>query len=253
MTVLFAITAVFTLIALLFLGRTVHCTRRGQLLRAGSSCLSGLLSAAIASVALLLTYSYYSYERLTSEQKIASIQFRATAPDTYQARLMIAGTADRSFELRGNEWQIDARLINWKPPLTILGLDPIYRLERLSGRYSAIDREQSESRTVHELSGSSPADLWQLARRYPLLLPGVDAYYGTATYVPMADGARYDISLSRDALIARPANSAAARALGNWRSASDGHGDKEIMYKLMSTPGPATAILATMPRPNRSR
>ena len=47
-------------------------------------------------------------------------------------------------------------------------------------------------------------------------MPGVDAYYGTATYVPMVDRARYDVSLSRDALIARPANDAAREALGDW-------------------------------------
>lgn len=253
MSALIAITAVFTLFAVLFLGRTVRCTRHGRLLRASSSCVSGLLSAAIAATALLLTYSYYSYARLTSEQKIASIQFHTTAPDTYQARLMIAGEADRSFEIRGDEWQIDARLINWKPPLTILGLDPIYRLERLSGRYSSIDRERSESRSVHDLSGHSPADLWRLARRYPVLLPGVDAYYGTATYVPMADGARYDISLSRDALIARPANPAAERALGNWQSAGSGRDDGRIMYKPTGTRGPAAAILTATLRPGRSR
>jgi len=203
--------------ALLFFGRTVRCTRHGRFLRAGSSCVSGLISASIAAAAILLTLSYYSYERLTAEKIISSIEFRAIGRDTYQARLLIPDQQDRLFELRGDEWQIDAQLINWKPHVTIFGLDPIYRLERLSGRYTAIDRERTERRTVHQLSDENPADLWRLARRYPLLLPGVDAYYGTATYVPMADGARYDISLSRDALIARPANAAAERALGHWR------------------------------------
>jgi len=176
MNALLATTAVFTLMALLFFGRTVRCTRHGRFLRAGSSCVSGLISASIAAAALLLTFSYYSYERLTAEQIISSIEFRATGPDTYQARLLIPDEQDRLFELRGDEWQIDARLINWKPPVTIFGLDPIYRLERLSGRYTAIDRERNERRTVHQLSAENPADLWRLARRYPLLVPGVDAY-----------------------------------------------------------------------------
>ena len=217
MSLLLAATAVFTLLALLFFARMIRCTRHGRLLRAGGSGISCLVSTALAATAFLLTFSYFSYERLTAEQKISSIEFRAIGPDAYSARLMIRNEPDQLFELRGDEWQIDARLINWKPPITILGLDPIYRLERLSGRYSAIDRERSEARTVHELSTDNPADLWRLARRFPFLLPGVDAYYGTATYVPMRDGARFDISLSRDALIARPANTAAEQALGNWR------------------------------------
>ena len=46
----------------------------------------------------------------------------------------------------------------------------------------------------------------------------VDAYYGTATYLPMADGARFEVSLTRDALIARPANIRARDAVGGWGS-----------------------------------
>ena len=59
-------------------------------------------------------------------------------------------------------------------------------------------------------------DLWSLARNFPRLAPGVDAYYGSATYLPMADGARYRVTLSRDALIARPVNDPARKAVGNW-------------------------------------
>ena len=50
-----------------------------------------------------------------------------------------------------------------------------------------------------------------------MLAPGIDAHYGTATFVPMADGARFDVSLSRDALIARPVNDSARAAVGAWR------------------------------------
>lgn len=216
MTLLIGVTAIFALVAFLLLIRAVRCARRGRLLRAGGASLSCIVAATVAGAALMLAFSYYSYGRLTSEKVISRIQFRQTAQDEYEARLMITGEADRFFRLRGNEWQLDVRLINWTPPATILGLDPIYRLERLSGRYSAIERERSEVRTVHALSEGSYLDLWTLARRFPFAWPGIDAYYGAATYVPMADGARYDVSLSRDALIARPANVAAKEAVGRW-------------------------------------
>lgn len=183
--------------------------------------MSSVASAAIAAATLLLALSYYGYDRLTAEKVISTIQFTQTGPDEFDARLMIAGEGDRLYPLRGNEWQLDARLVTWKPPATILGLDPVYRLERLSGRFSEIDRERHEARTVHALSPESLLDVWTVARRFPLLTPGIDAYYGTATYVPMADGARFDVSLSRDALIARPANAAAERALGRWQAVTE--------------------------------
>lgn len=221
MNLLIAISLISSLIAFLFLLRTVSCSRRGRLLRAGGSGVSCVACAAVAAVTLLLAFSYYSYGRLTAEKVISSVQFRQTADDEYEARLMISGERDRLFRLRGNEWQLDARLISWKPPATILGLDPIYRLERLSGRFSEIDRERSEARTVHALSPDSYLDIWAVARKFPLLTPGLDAHYGSATYVPMSDGARYDVSLSRDAVIARPVNDAARDAVGRWGPAGE--------------------------------
>jgi hypothetical protein len=216
MNFLAGISIVFTLFAFLFLIRTARCARQGRIVGAGGSGISFVACAAIAGAALLVAFSYYSYGRLTSEKVISNIQFRKTADDEYEARLMIMGKPDRLFRLRGDEWQMDARLVNWKPPATILGLDPIYRLERLSGRFSDIERERNEDRTVHALSPESFLDIWAVARQFPMLAPGVDAYYGSATYLPMADGARFEVSLSRDAIIARPVNEAARLAIGEW-------------------------------------
>jgi len=218
MGLLVALSAVFALLAMFFLGRTVRCTRRGRILRAGGSGISFAVCAVLATAAILLTVSYYGYNRLTAEQAVSRIEFVQTGRNEYQARLMVEGEPDRLFALRGDEWQMDARLVTWKPPATILGLDPIYRLERLSGRFTDIGREQNEIRTVHQLSPPQLIDVWYVARRFPALAPGIDAYYGSATYVPMADGARFEVSLSRNALIARPANAAARTAVGKWRS-----------------------------------
>ena len=200
-----------------FLFHTFGCLRRRQLLRAGGASLGCTVSAAFAGAGAMLLFSYLSYARLVEEQPISLVQFRRVSPLEFQARLMVPGEDDRFYVLRGDEWQIDARIITWKPPLTILGLDPIYHLDRLSGRYAEIDREQHEPRTVHSLAPRLPADIWMVARRFPAYVPGVDAHYGTATYVPMADGARYEVSLSRDALIARPVNDRAREAVGAWR------------------------------------
>lgn len=219
MNLLVGISLIFSLVAFVFLLRAVSCTRRGRILRASGSGITCVASMTVAGVALLLAFSYYSYGRLTSEKVISRIQFSQMANDEFEARLMVRGERDRFYRLRGNEWQLDARLINWKPPATILGFDPIYRLERLSGRFSDIDRERTEMRTVHALSPDRLLDIWTVARRFPLLTPGVDAYYGSATYVPMADGARFEVSLSRDAVIARPVNDEARDALGRWGTA----------------------------------
>ena len=216
MNVLVAASAILTFIGLLFLVSMLGHLRRGRVLRAGGSATACAASAGLGVAGILLFMSYVGYERLTDEQLVGVIEFTRAAPDEYTARLMIDGQIDRLLPLRGDEWQLDARVVTWSPPATLLGLEPVYQLERLSGRYSSVDRELSEQRTVHGLASERPLDLWSIARKFPKLAPGVDAFYGTATYLPMADGARFRVTLSRDALIARPVNDQARVAVGDW-------------------------------------
>ena len=216
MAILIAISLVFSFFAIYFLFRMLHWVRHKRVLRAGSSCVSCLMSAAVAGAGGMLLLSYLTFGRLIEEQLISRIEFRRVSIEEFQARIMVTGKDDQFFTLRGDEWQMDAKIITWKPPMTLLGLEPIYQLDRLSGRFAEIDREQTEPRTVHSLAPQLPADVWQIARRFPMLMPGIDAHYGTATYVPMADGARFEVMLSRDALVARPANDRARDAIGAW-------------------------------------
>lgn len=204
------------LLTAFFLWRAFHCIRRRQVLRAGANSLSCLFCGVLLGAALLLGVSYHGYQRLTAEQAVARIGFSRLDSGNYRARLMVTGQADRFFVLAGDEWQIDARMVSWQPPATILGLDPLYRLDRLSGRFADLDLERNARRTVYRLSEPPLLDIWSVAQRLPTLAPGVDAYYGTATYVPLVDGAVWEVSISRDALIARPANPAAERSLSSW-------------------------------------
>ena len=217
MNTLLAISSALALVAVFFVLAMFRNLRRGRVLRASGSFAGGVTTASLGGAGMILLGSIYGYDQLTDEQTVGLIEFQQNSPGEYTARLMIDGQTDRLLTLSGDEWQIDARVVSWKPPATILGLEPIYQLERLSGRYSDIARELSEPRTVHALADENMLDVWTIARRFPVLMPGVDAYYGTATYVPMADGARFEVNLSRDALIARPINDAARKAVGEWQ------------------------------------
>ena len=216
MNTLLAITAVMALISLLLLVSMVRNVRRRRVLRAGGSLVACIATAALGTVGVMIVLSYVSYARLTDEAPVGTIEFRQQSPGVFDARLMRPEQPDTTVTLAGDEWQLDARIISWQAPATILGLEPIFQLERLSGRYSDVERERSESRSVHSLAERQALDLWSVARRYPRWLPGVDAHYGTATYVPMADGARYEITMTRNALIARPGNARAEQAVGDW-------------------------------------
>lgn len=216
MTILIGAIAVFGILAVFFFLKMFHCLGRRKIVRAGASGVSCCVTAGLCGAGVVLLFTVLSYAQLVEEKLVSRIEFRRISPQEFQARLMVPGEQDRFFVLRGDEWQMDAKILTWSPPATILGMEPMYQLDRLSGRYAEVDREVSEVRTVHSLAPAVPVDIWRLARRFPVVAPGVDAYYGTATYVPMADGALYEVSLSRDALIARPANDRAREAVGNW-------------------------------------
>lgn len=161
----------------------------------------------------LLSAALFHYLQLEGDTRVATIALRQLEPQRWSARLETADGQHRTFELRGDEWQLDARLVRWKLPALLAGAPNLYRLERLSGRYGDVKQELEAQRSVHDLAADAFPDLWTLRRQFPQYLPFVDADYGSATYLPMLDGARYEVTLSsRGGLVARPAD-AATKAL----------------------------------------
>ena len=178
---------------------------------------TGALVLAIALVAASLTLNLFTYARLTHEQQAARVSTRQLGERRYVATVQVPKEAARHYELAGDEWQIDARVLKWRGFATVIGLDTAYRLERLSGRYSDVAAERTAPRTVYSLAPEAGLDLWSLVRRHPRYLPLADALYGSAAYVPMAEAAEYDVSVSASGLVVRPANEAARRAVGGWK------------------------------------
>jgi hypothetical protein len=165
---------------------------------------------------LLVGINLLTYARFTAEQPVATVSFRALSPQHFAATLVQHDGRVVRATLAGDEWELDARIIKWKGIATVLGLKPLYRLQRLSGRYAKIEDVLAHPGSAIELASGPGLDLWSLAHHEAVWLPFVDASYGTATYLPMSDGATYQVSLGVAGLLARPANAAAARAVRDW-------------------------------------
>jgi hypothetical protein len=191
--------------------------------------LTGGAFMAVGAAAGLLGLNFLTYNRLTHEQQVAEVTFRQTGQHAYVADVKLPdgktqvcavpdGTGDGTCNISGDQWQLDARVLKWKPWANIAGLDASYRLERMSGRYANIDDERSAPRTVYQLNENPGLDLFQvLNSKYAKQLPVLDAHYGNATYIPMADKATYYVTMTQDSLIARPANDEARTAVANWK------------------------------------
>ena len=208
-----AIAAVIAIFGLLLVALACQRLGRARFLSAGGSALGGLLLLAVAAVIFIVSLNLHTYARLTFEQPVAEIVFEQRGPQRYRATLtQIPSGEMQTFMLAGDEWQLDARVLKWKGWANLLGLDAQYRLERVSGRYRDIQQERNDERTVYGLSENPGVDLWVLSTQYPKWLPFVDAVYGSATYLPMADAARYEVKMTQSGLIARPVNNAANEA-----------------------------------------
>lgn len=176
--------------------------------------LFGIFLIGVAAVIAVMAFDLYSYKQVLQEQPVATINFDKIEEQHYFAVLSDKNGREQRVELRGDQWQLDARIVKWKGYLAGFGLKPAYRLERLSGRYYDIEQETTEKRTAHSVHPSLyGVDVWQIINDHPEWLPVVDAVYGSATYLPMKDGALFEISLSNTGLVARPVNQVARDAV----------------------------------------
>src|SRR5580704_150697 len=197
----------------------IVAVRRFRVMNVGSgmfSSVAGIVFLLLAAAALALAMNLRTYQRLTSETPAGELDLSRVAPHQYDAVITYPNGTVAVFFLRGDEWQVDARILKWLGTVDLLGFDTAFRLDRISGRYTKIEDEQGQPRTVYELHPPGAVDLWDLARRYHRWLPWVDALYGSATFLPMADKASYEISASQTGLLARPLNEAARNAISGW-------------------------------------
>lgn len=169
-----------------------------------------LLGALFAGLGLALR----GYGLLTAEAPVATLAARQLGPQWFALRVDFPDGTQRSAQLHGDEWQIDARVVKWTPAAVNLGAKPLFRVDRLSGRYRAATQAQATLPSVVALNDDALVDLWQLKQRFPQWLPWIDADYGSAAFLPLVDGGTYAVTISPlGGLIARPADAATAEKL----------------------------------------
>lgn len=176
---------------------------------------AGIAFILVATYISLLAFNLMSYQALVQDAAIANVSLRETAPQKFTAIVTETNGSSQQFELQGDLWQLDARIIKWKTLFSLLGIKPGYRLDRIEGRYLSLEDERSKPHTVYEIHQQAIGfDIWEQAKKGASFL--VDARYGSATFLPMADGASYEVSLSATGLVGRPMNEAANKALYQW-------------------------------------
>ncbi|WP_417360528.1 hypothetical protein [Gallaecimonas pentaromativorans] len=163
------------------------------------SLLSGLLVSSLLFFAL-----YRTYDRLGAETAIATVRFKELSPQHYQLFLATPGScAERSFPIQGDDWRIDARFIKWPNWLTVLGLEPQYRLDRVEGRFRDIDQANNTPHHAYALSPRTWVKPGWLDKLHFL----IDTDYGSSVYASMDGNKQYVVYRSPSGLFTREAQS----------------------------------------------
>ncbi len=204
-TVLLVLAAVSLLITLVHLLRLRgHLQQRRRLAAAWRA----LLCLTFLALTLLLAGSGYAlrgYRLLGEEAPVVDIEAHILSPQRWALTLTWPDGRTRQVQLDGDDWRIEAIVLKWKWPVLLAGVPPLYRLDRLSGRYDDPLQEAKAPRTVISFGHAGWFDLLDLHRRYPQWLPEIDTIYGSGTFLPLVDEGHYTVSLMRTgALVARP-------------------------------------------------
>lgn len=201
---------------------------RGRPFKGGRGVVGGGFLLAIGAVVALVGLNIQTYNRLSTEYPVAKISLERTGDRGFVAsvtELNKDGDAlgpPQRYELTGNEVQLDARVISWKPWATVLGFDARYELQHIWGRTVAENEPltaEGERLLVKDRMGIDITSVGQmLGGLSPVSV--VQHNLGSAVYMPMADKAEYFVCITEDALVADPANGEARGAIDVWLTRS---------------------------------
>ena len=203
MSVLLLALIVFVVLALLLLRSALRVWRARQRVGALVALLAAALCLALAALCGTISIGIRGYSALTQEVLAATIKTDPLGSQHFRATVTLADGRLHMFDLAGDAVYVDAHILKWRPIVNLLGLHTAYELDRIAGRYRALGDEQTRERTVYSIARAKPIDMFDLARRYWLLSPLVDAEYGSATFINAGAPATYEVRVSTTGLLVR--------------------------------------------------
>jgi hypothetical protein len=207
--------------AVLLVGGVSHVSR-GRAFKGGRGMVGGTALTAVGLSLSLLGLSIQSFSRLTYEAPVAEIWVHAVDPAEQRYVVTVhrldESERDQSCAIQGDQWLISGRVQKWKPWANALGLDATYTLDQISNMYDSAERANGRPITACNISGAHvPVNqfapswwlTWLASKAYT-----EDRHFGSANYMPLADGAVYRVVITQMGFNSEPANDI-ARAANN--------------------------------------
>jgi hypothetical protein len=180
----------------------------------------GLAFLGLGLAGALLGLNIQTYSRLAYERPVATVAVKTADPTQklYDVTVTRLDGTDRqqSCKVQGDEWIMGARVQKWQPWANVLGLDATYDLDQMANKYYDAAEANGKPITACDLAVGKP----EVNQYVP---PGItswllqlvqveDRRFGSANYMPLADGASYNVVMTQSGLNSEPANETARKA-----------------------------------------
>jgi hypothetical protein len=192
---------------------------RGEHGRAGRRMVGGTAVAGVGFALSLVGLNTQLYSRLTHEGPVAEVRVKAINPAQSQYKVTVhrldGVIPDQTCTVQGDDWLIGGRVQKWKPWANVLGLDATYTLDQVTNKYTTAARGNGRPMTTCDLTGKPVVNGYMPAGWTPWLLHQFyteDRRFGSANYMPLADGATYRILITQSGFNAEPSNDTATKA-----------------------------------------
>ena len=182
---------------------------RARIFRFVFRAVTSVVLIAAGAVLALFSLGIEGLRALTKEEPAARIKVVPSGVQRYDATVTFADGRVQTYDLAGDDIYVDGHIVKWTPLANMLGLHTSYRLDRISGRYRALEQENTARRTVYAIGTAPMVDLVAHGRRLPLR-DFFDAEYGSASYVPVAGPGELELMVSTTGLLLRPVGAAPA-------------------------------------------
>ena len=176
----------------------------------------GVLLLAFAAIFVFVAVDISTYHQLNRDGVVATLSVEQKSPQNFVLTLGLVSGEENKYEISGDLWQLEGRALHWREGYNPLGLQPAYRLVKISGRYYSLEQERHAPKSIQSLSRSRfGVDMWAALEQFNAWwLTPFRGENVSVRFVPMADGALYQLVLTEtQGMIVRPLNDR-AKALG---------------------------------------
>lgn len=173
----------------------------------------GMVMLFVGTVMTFVMIDIWTYDQSELSQPVATVSVFELDPQLYDVTLVDPEGAEQRFQLRGDQLRLDIRIMQWVGPFN-LGPAPMYRFERLRGRYLSLEEERTAEQTLYGLKRSEWLDSWKFLSEKQWWLKADTV---KADFVPLVNGAVYSMFVTADSVRTDPMNNVAERAIqGRW-------------------------------------